>query len=86
MDIGCEFNAMCLEDYFPELKSIFWSMKAKGLCALLDTCPFPEDVLNLLKPFRNIIAYLRFDIPMWHRIRQESAFSRTGRHAYTVYG
>lgn len=36
-----------LEDYFPELKNIFWSMKAKGLWALLDTCPFPEDVLNM---------------------------------------
>jgi transposase len=34
-----------LEDYFPELKGIFWSMKAKGLWALLEQCPFPEDVL-----------------------------------------
>lgn len=36
-----------LEDYFPELKNIFWSMKAKGLWALLERCPFPEDVLNI---------------------------------------
>jgi transposase len=36
-----------LEDYFPELKYIFWSMKAKGLWALLDRCPFPEDVLAI---------------------------------------
>ena len=36
-----------LEDYFPELKSIFWSMKAKGLLALLAQCPFPEDVLAI---------------------------------------
>ena len=36
-----------LEDYFPELKSIFWSMKAKGLWAILEHCPFPEDVLTL---------------------------------------
>jgi len=36
-----------LEDYFPELKGIFWSMKAKGLWALLEKCPFPEDVLNI---------------------------------------
>ena len=35
-----------LEDYFPELKNIFWSMKAKGLLALLAQCPFPEDVLK----------------------------------------
>lgn len=36
-----------LEDYFPELKSMFWSMKAKGLWALLKRCPFPEDVLTI---------------------------------------
>ena len=35
-----------LEDYFPELKHIFWSMKAKGLWALLEHYPFPEDVLK----------------------------------------
>jgi transposase len=33
-----------LDDYFPELKDIFWSTKAKGLIALLETYPFPEDV------------------------------------------
>lgn len=36
-----------LEDYFPELKSIFWSMNAKGLLALLEQCPFPGDVLTI---------------------------------------
>lgn len=36
-----------LEDYFPELKSIFRSMKAKGLLALLEQCPFPADVLTI---------------------------------------
>ena len=35
-----------LNDYFPELKELFWSMKAKGLWALLSTYPFPEDVLK----------------------------------------
>ena len=35
-----------LNDYFPELKELFWSMKAKGLWALLETYPFPEDVLK----------------------------------------
>jgi len=35
-----------LDDYFPELQRIFWSMKAKGLWAVLEECPFPEDVLN----------------------------------------
>jgi transposase len=33
-----------LDDYFPELKDIFWSTKAKGLVALLSNYPFPEDV------------------------------------------
>lgn len=36
-----------LDDYFPELKETFWSMKAKGLWAILDNCPFPKDVLRL---------------------------------------
>jgi len=36
-----------MEDYFPELKNIFWSMKARGLWAILDRCPFPEDVLSM---------------------------------------
>ena len=35
-----------LSDYFPELRKIFWSMKAKGLMALLSIYPFPEDVLK----------------------------------------
>jgi transposase len=35
-----------LDDYFPELKDAFWSMKAKGLWALLDASPFPEDILK----------------------------------------
>jgi transposase len=35
-----------LDDYFPELKGVFWSMKSKGLMALLETHPFPEDVLQ----------------------------------------
>ena len=36
-----------LEDYFPELKNIFRSIKAKGLLALLEQCPFPADVLTI---------------------------------------
>jgi transposase len=36
-----------LDDYFPELKHFFWSMKAKGLWAILERCPFPEDVLAI---------------------------------------
>jgi transposase len=38
--------AAILDDYFPELKDIFWSMKAKGLWAVLEACPFPEDVIK----------------------------------------
>jgi len=36
-----------LDDYFPELHGIFWSMNARGLWVLLERCPFPEDVLTL---------------------------------------
>ncbi len=35
-----------VDDYFPELRGIFWSMKAKGLWAVLEECPFPTDVLK----------------------------------------
>ena len=35
-----------LEDYFPELKGIFWSMKSKGLWAILENYPFPGEVLG----------------------------------------
>ncbi len=33
-----------LDDYFPELRQVFWSAKAKGLMALLAAYPFPEDI------------------------------------------
>ena len=33
-----------LNDYFPELRHLFWSMRSKGLWRLLETYPFPEDV------------------------------------------
>ncbi len=36
-----------LDDYFPELTGMFSSMGAKGLWALLEQCPFPQDVLTL---------------------------------------
>jgi transposase len=39
-----------LDDYFPELKGSFWSMKAKGLWAVLENCPFPEDVIRFGLP------------------------------------
>ncbi len=36
-----------LDDYFPEMKGIFCSMHSRGLWAILERCPFPEDVLRL---------------------------------------
>jgi transposase len=46
-----------LDDYFPELKEIFWSMHARGLWALLQRCPFPMDVVTLkVSTLREIIA------------------------------
>jgi transposase len=36
-----------VDDYFPELRNIFWSVNARGLWAILDMCPFPEDVLTV---------------------------------------
>ena len=34
-----------LDDYFPELHEIFWSMGARSLWVILEKCPFPEDVV-----------------------------------------
>jgi transposase len=35
-----------LDDYFPELKEVFWSMRTRSLWAVLKRCPFPEDVIK----------------------------------------
>jgi len=46
-----------LDDYFPELKKIFWAMNSKGLWAILEICPFPEDVLKYKgSALANVIA------------------------------
>jgi transposase len=34
-----------LDDYFPELHEIFWSMGSRSLWTILETCPFPQDVM-----------------------------------------
>jgi transposase len=34
-----------LDDYFPELHEIFWSMGSRSLWAILEQCPFPQDVV-----------------------------------------
>lgn len=36
-----------LDDYFPELIKIFRYMHARGLWAVLERCPFPEDVVRM---------------------------------------
>jgi len=36
-----------LDDYFPEIKKLFSSMKIRSLWAILERCPFPQDVLKL---------------------------------------
>ena len=46
-----------LDDYFPELKKIFSSMKTRSLWAILRSCPFPQDVLRFeLSMIREIIS------------------------------
>lgn len=46
-----------LDDYFPELKDIFWSMKSRGLWAVLENSPFPEDVMKIgLRRLTELIA------------------------------
>jgi transposase len=34
-----------LDDYFPELHEIFWSMGSRSLWTILKQCPFPQDVM-----------------------------------------
>jgi transposase len=34
-----------LDDYFPELHEIFWSMGSRSLWTILEQCPFPQDVM-----------------------------------------
>jgi transposase len=34
-----------LDDYFPELHEIFWSMGSRSLWAILELCPFPQNVV-----------------------------------------
>jgi transposase len=34
-----------LDDYFPEVHGIFWSMGTRSLWAILEQCPFPAEVL-----------------------------------------
>jgi transposase len=47
-----------LDDYFPELHEIFWSMNSRSLWAILDRCPFPEDVVLMKNPvLRELIAH-----------------------------
>ena len=36
-----------VDDYFPELFDVFYSVKSQGLCAVLERCPFPVDALSL---------------------------------------
>jgi transposase len=46
-----------LDDYFPELRRIFWSTHCRGLWAILERCPFPEDVLKMkISTIKEIIA------------------------------
>jgi len=46
-----------LDNYFPELRKIFWSVSTKGIWAILERCPFPEDVLKVeVSELREIIG------------------------------
>src|SRR5512139_2708679 len=46
-----------LDDYFPELHELFWSMGSRSLWAILDRCPFPEDVRSMkVSTLRDLIV------------------------------
>jgi transposase len=47
-----------LDDYFPEVHEIFWSMNSRSLWAILDRCPFPEDVVSMKRlVLKELIAH-----------------------------
>ncbi len=46
-----------LDDYFPELHEIFWSMGSRSLWTILDLCPFPQDVMLMeVSTLQDLIA------------------------------
>ena len=46
-----------LDDYFPELHEIFWSMGSRSLWTILEQCPFPQDVMLMeVSILQNLIA------------------------------
>ena len=46
-----------LDDYFPELHELFWSMGSRSLWAILERCPFPGDVLAIkVSTLKELIA------------------------------
>jgi len=46
-----------LDDYFPELHKIFWSMGTRSLWAILERCPFPSDVILMkISSLQELIA------------------------------
>ena len=46
-----------LDDYFPELHEIFWSMGSRSLWTILEQCPFPQDVVLIkVSTLRDLIA------------------------------
>jgi transposase len=77
-----------LDDYFPELKHFFWSMKAKGLWAILERCPFPEDVLAMspdiltgiiVKSTRRKIQAREKALKIYEAARQTVGLKQTGQ-------
>jgi transposase len=60
-----------LNDYFPELRQLFWSMKAKGLWRLLETYPFPEDVRDA--GLAAVVTLLSKGTGKKRRIREQAA-------------
>lgn len=46
-----------LDDYFPELHELFWSMGSRSLWTILDLCPFPQDVMLMeVSTLQDLIA------------------------------
>ena len=59
-----------LNDYFPELRHLFWSMRSRGLWRLLETYPFPEDVCHAGLPA--VTALLMKGTGKKRRVREQA--------------
>jgi len=69
-----------LDDYFPELHEIFWSMGSRSLWAILEQCPFPQDVMSMeVATLQDLIA--RSSRKKKESLQKAKALSKTAQES-----